>query len=162
MYLAIEGHEPGRYSDAEINTLLSYTNDAPAAYMFLARDLLTLQGYHFPPLIYLDSHRPEQLTEDTEEDASSPDVMVLDKEVIVYPNPAQNEINVIWQIVDSNVDFVDFELFNILGTRVGFQTEKINSGSILYKANHLPSGLYFYKFTTGIGKIYTGSIQIQH
>jgi hypothetical protein len=121
-----------------------------------------LQGYHFPPLIYLNTGQRPPGEEDIASEDKKWEMEYAESFLRVFPNPAQHELNVKWQIAGASNETVNFELFNVLGVRIGYQTEQHRSGSIVFKVDHLPSGLYFYKFTSGEGKVYSGSVQIQH
>ena len=77
---------------------------------------------------------------------SSVNVSQLDKDLIVYPNPAENMIN-----YALTINPMQIEIFSVDGSRVPDFSAQLLKGEIDIEA--LPSGLYLVKFHTSSGQI---------
>jgi hypothetical protein len=82
--------------------------------------------------------------------------IVLDAQINIYPNPAQNEIYI--EIEGENFDrFAEFTIIDITG-RIAFSRkyDNISKNSLLnIKIDNLPSGIYFLKFKGGKSETYS-------
>lgn len=73
-----------------------------------------------------------------------------DKEILTYPNPVYNVLN----LPEVNFDISDIALYDAQGRLI----EKIQSENGKVDVSHLPSGVYTLVFKTGDGEIVTNKI----
>lgn len=80
----------------------------------------------------------------------------------IYPNPASNEINVEFDLVENFSGSATIEIINLLGQNVFSTTAMVNNGKLSIKINPvLVDGNYFIRITT-IDKTISGKLVIQH
>lgn len=75
-----------------------------------------------------------------------PTVSNKEAEIQLYPNPAGNEINVIY---DQNADIKNIAVYNIIGKTVAVYKVKGNSARM--NIENIPAGIYFVKLYNGSG-----------
>jgi len=85
------------------------------------------------------------------------DIFKLEEEVIIYPNPSSGQFSV---QVNGQLPIVNLHLaiFNVMGEEI--YSSVINSPSSLVDLK-VASGIYFYKLSSGDGKIATGKIVVE-
>ena len=67
---------------------------------------------------------------------------VIDNNILVYPNPANNVIN----ITSNNIDIYSIDLYNVIGELILSKSD-VNSKMIIINKNELNSGIYISKIT---------------
>jgi hypothetical protein len=68
------------------------------------------------------------------------DKVIQKNKIEVYPNPAVENIYV--KIENSELEKVEFELFNIIGNSLGIQPEEISKNNFKIKIEEFPAGYY--------------------
>jgi hypothetical protein len=75
-------------------------------------------------------------------------VVRADDNVILYPNPAKNDVNVIF---DQNAGVKNIAIYNIIGKAMSIY--KVNGNSAKMNLENIPSGIYFVRLFDGQGRI---------
>ncbi len=158
----IEGHTPGHFPVRVIDELERIAYNQPGIAMFMARDLLSLQSYHFPPIIYFQSQRPEPISNGAEEDETIQEILSMEKKIIVYPNPSNKELHFDWKSEIWREGKLQISLYNSLGVLIAYDEIDVENGKYSLKVNSYPSGLYFYRLGDSQGQLFNGSVQILH
>lgn len=78
---------------------------------------------------------------------------VIDNNIVIYPNPANNVVN----ITSNNSDIHSFELYNVIGKHMLTKSE-LNSKTITINRNELKSGIYILKISDVDGNTITRNI----
>lgn len=81
--------------------------------------------------------------------ASVPSVKAVD-EVNLYPNPANNELNVVF---DAAADIKNVGVYNIIGKLM--TVYKVSGNSANLNIENIPAGIYFVRLLNGQGQIVT-------
>lgn len=68
------------------------------------------------------------------------DKLIEKNKIDVYPNPAVENIYI--KIENSNLEKVEFELFNIIGNSLDIQPEEISKNNFKIKVEEFPAGYY--------------------
>jgi hypothetical protein len=68
------------------------------------------------------------------------DRIELKNQIEIYPNPAVN--NIFIKIENSELEKVEFELYNIIGTSLKFQSEEITHNHFKFSVEEYPPGYY--------------------
>ncbi len=68
------------------------------------------------------------------------DKLIQKNKIEVYPNPAVENIYV--KIENSELEKVEFELFNIIGNSLNIQPEEISKNNFKIKVDEFPAGYY--------------------
>ncbi len=68
------------------------------------------------------------------------DKIVLKNKIEIYPNPAVE--NLFIKIENSELEKVEFELFNIIGNSLDIKPEEITKGTFKIKVEEFPAGYY--------------------
>lgn len=71
-----------------------------------------------------------------------------DDEVVLYPNPARNNVNVLF---DGNMGVRNIAIFNLIGKPV--KIFKVQGNSAKLELAEIPSGIYFVRLINSQGKI---------
>ena len=82
----------------------------------------------------------------TAKDALSIDDYSLENVVDFYPNPVNNNLNVIFNTINEDVRY---EMFNALGQQMSKGTFNANTTSHSVNMSQYQSGVYFIKLTSG-------------
>jgi len=85
----------------------------------------------------------------TKGNTSAVPTVVKSDEVILYPNPARNELNLVY---DENADIKNIAVYNIIGKVMAVYKATDNSGANLNLEN-FPSGIYFARLTNSQGNL---------
>jgi hypothetical protein len=80
--------------------------------------------------------------------ASVPAVMGSETSVMLYPNPATNEINVVY---DANVDVKNIAVYNIIGKLM--TVYKVTGASANLNLENTPAGIYFARLVNANGQV---------
>ena len=73
----------------------------------------------------------------------------LTDEVVLYPNPAGNELNIVY---DANADIKNIAVYNIIGKLMTFYKVTGNNSANL-NLESMPSGIYFVRLVNTLGQI---------
>jgi len=68
------------------------------------------------------------------------DKLIEKNKIEVYPNPAVENIYI--KIENSDLEKVEFELFNIIGNSLAIQPEEITKNNFKIKVEEFPAGYY--------------------
>ncbi len=68
------------------------------------------------------------------------DKLIQKNKIEIYPNPALENIYV--KIENSELEKVEFELFNIIGNSLDIQPEEISKNNFKIKVEEFPAGYY--------------------
>jgi len=68
------------------------------------------------------------------------DKIELKNQIDVYPNPAVKHIFI--KIGNADLEKVEFELYNIIGTSLKFETEEIGQNHYKFSVEEFPPGYY--------------------
>jgi hypothetical protein len=68
--------------------------------------------------------------------------------IILYPNPATDNLNVIF---DAGADVKNIAVYNLIGKIVSIY--KVNGNSAKLNVNNIPSGIYFVRLLDGQGRV---------
>ncbi len=68
------------------------------------------------------------------------DKMILKNKIEIYPNPAVE--NIFIRIENSELEKVDFELFNIIGNSLDIKPEEISKNNYRISVDEFPPGYY--------------------
>ena len=79
---------------------------------------------------------------------SVPGVANTEDKVVLYPNPASNEVNVIY---DMSADVKNIAVYNIIGKMMNVY--KVTGNSANLNLENLPSGIYFVKLYSSNGGV---------
>jgi hypothetical protein len=157
IYAVLNGAKADSLSTTDINTLLpiAYSNLLASGH---ARAVLLLNGFHFDPVYYGHGGQPLQ----SQPFIGSPILAEKQDFVVVYPNPASNELYI---HVDSDIIYeenVKFELFDLQG-RLIF-SDKIESRTFKSDFNNMnyPIGVYPYRIITESNVLKTGNLIIEY
>jgi hypothetical protein len=71
-----------------------------------------------------------------------------DDEVVIYPNPAKANVNVIF---DASMGVKNIAIYNLIGKAVSVY--KVNGNSAKLDLTEIPSGIYFVRLINSQGKI---------
>lgn len=69
-------------------------------------------------------------------------------EISLYPNPATNEVNVVF---DANADVKSIAVYNNIGRAVSVY--KVNGNSANINLENVPSGIYFVRLVNSLGEV---------
>jgi hypothetical protein len=75
-------------------------------------------------------------------------VSKVDDDVVLYPNPAKDDLNVIF---DPNSDVKNIAVYNLIGKIVSIY--KVNGNSAKINVSNVPSGIYFVRLLDGQGRV---------
>jgi hypothetical protein len=78
---------------------------------------------------------------------SVPSVNSMDNEVLMYPNPASNELNVVY---NANADIKKVAVYNIIGKLMTIY--KVTGASANLNIESIPSGIYFVRLLNSHGE----------
>jgi Secretion system C-terminal sorting domain len=79
---------------------------------------------------------------------SAPTVTAVSNEVTLYPNPASNEVNVLF---DAGMDVKNIAVYNIIGKMMSVY--KVAGSSANLSLDNMPSGIYFVRLVNSQGNI---------
>jgi hypothetical protein len=71
-----------------------------------------------------------------------------DDDVVVFPNPARNTVNVIFE---ANLGVKNITIYNLIGKAISVY--KVNGTSAKLDIENIPSGIYFIRLINGQGQI---------
>ncbi len=71
-----------------------------------------------------------------------------ENEVVLYPNPAHDEVNVVY---DANADIKNIAVYNIIGKLMSVY--KVNGPSANLNLENIPSGIYFVQLVNSRGNV---------
>jgi hypothetical protein len=116
------------------------------------KDLNYYGTYYFIDNLYLGHCDSINISVGLPEYASSK------KEILIYPNPARDIINLEYQVLDNEV--VTFELIDVLGkVQLSTRLDQINFHSI--KLNDMQQGVYFYRLISNSTHTQSGKLIIE-
>lgn len=75
-------------------------------------------------------------------------VTKVEDDIVLYPNPAKDDINVIF---DADADVRNIAVYNLIGKVVSIY--KVNGNSAKLNASNIPSGIYFVRLLDGQGRV---------
>lgn len=75
-------------------------------------------------------------------------VVKSDDNVVLYPNPAKDDLNVVF---DMDADVKNIAVYNLIGKAVSIY--KVNGNSAKLNVSNIPSGIYFVRLLDGQGRI---------
>jgi hypothetical protein len=75
-------------------------------------------------------------------------VTKVDDNIVLYPNPASDDLNVIF---DPNADVKNIAVYNLIGKIVSIY--KVNGNSAKLNVSNIPSGIYFVRLLDGQGRV---------
>jgi len=79
---------------------------------------------------------------------STPQVPNTPSEILLYPNPASNEVNLVF---DGNSDIRNVAVYNIIGKAM--TVYKVSGSSANLNIESIPSGVYFVRLYNGLGHV---------
>jgi hypothetical protein len=85
----------------------------------------------------------------TKSAAAVPTVSMTEDEVVTYPNPARNELNVLFS---KEADVKTIAVYNLIGKVINVYKTTVDNSAMLDIRN-LPSGLYFIRLMNGNGGV---------
>jgi hypothetical protein len=77
---------------------------------------------------------------------SVPTITHSANDVLLYPNPANNELNVVY---DGSADIKNIGVYNIIGKLL--TVYKVSGASANLNLEHIPSGIYFVRLLNSQG-----------
>jgi len=80
--------------------------------------------------------------------AALPALSSREEKSVVYPNPATNDINIVF---DENADVKNIALYNVIGKVMNVY--KVSGNSANLNIENLPSGIYFVKLYSANGSV---------
>lgn len=81
----------------------------------------------------------------------------IKENISVYPNPANQLVNI---VLDQNVSNVSFKLFNVLGDVI--VSRNLNKGQNTLSVSDLPNGVYFYAIVYDGATVETKKLVVKH
>jgi hypothetical protein len=81
---------------------------------------------------------------------STPAISNGNNDVLMYPNPAHNELNVVY---DANADIKNIAVYNIIGKVI--TVYKVSGSSANLNLENVPSGVYFVRLINSKGSVVT-------
>jgi hypothetical protein len=75
-------------------------------------------------------------------------VSKVDDDIVLYPNPAKDDLNVIF---DPNSDVKNIAVYNLIGKIVSIY--KVNGNNAKLNVSNVPSGIYFVRLLDGQGRV---------
>ena len=151
----IKGKKPFELNSHALKELEELARDDYGMVGNISRNILTLHGYHFPPIYSLPITKEEVARKRSSDSQEN-----MEDKGRLFPNPAKDKVTVQFPMqIEKQISFT-CKLFDVSGTLV--KTLSGASGeSQLFDIQSLTSGLYYYHFSGTNGTIQSGKLIIQ-
>lgn len=148
----MQGETAVSISENQMQQLLDYANNGIGISSAWAKNILTVKGYHFPPLPKPLEGSGERSQEPQKPSEHKSDIF------LVSPNPAKDQVRFTRQDVQpSNV----FAMVTDVTGRIVWRSPANGSGTnIIWQTGDAQSGIYFYTIQDASGPIQSGRIAI--
>ncbi len=148
----IQGESISGLSSTKIQQLLGYANNGKGISAAWAKNILTVNGYHFPP-------QPKPLGGSERSQKEELKIQKHDA-YFVSPNPAKDQVR--FARVDIQAITSTFIIVTDTYGRIVWQSpaNTIKTDNVVWQTGNIPDGVYFYAVRDTNGLIQSGRISI--
>jgi len=148
----IQGETASGLSSSKMQQLLGYANNGKGISAAWAKNILTVNGYHFPP-------QPKPLGSSERSRKEEQSVQKHDA-YMVSPNPAKDQVR--FSRIGLQVITGTFIIVTDTDGRILWQSpaDANNTDNVVWQTGTAPAGVYFYTIRDASGLIQSGRISI--
>jgi hypothetical protein len=148
----MQGESASGLAEPKVQQLLNYANNSKGVSAAWAKNILTVNGYHFPP-------QPKPLGGGERSQKEQTKVQKSDA-YLVSPNPAKDQVR--FTRMDKQSVSGTFIIVTDTNGRTIWQSsaDTNNTNTILWQTGDAPDGVYFYTIRDTNGIIQSGRISI--
>ena len=135
----------------KIKTSASYPNGVGDFHMLIDLSTATSYGTHYVRYKFMSNSTTDTAVETfvfTRMTTGVTSMVKSTDDVVIYPNPANNELNVVY---DANADVKNIAVYNIIGKVM--TVYKVTGESANLNLEAIPSGIYFVRLLNSHGAV---------